>query len=200
MPNLPNNLGIGFINGIWNDFKGSRESAEYISRLAGGHNVHAVYNATHGGADLPECWMGLDYIATEPVRQLHKIWNSFFERSSADAKFLMICHSQGAIHTRNALLDYPPELRERILVVAIAPGAYIYKETCANMIHYRAEWWRDFVPRLDRDGAWREGGSIFTLSSHPDASRFDHEFMSPTYRVRLRQHIINYIQSQGKEL
>ena len=82
--------------------------------------------------DLPECLMGLDYIATEPVRQLHKMWNSFFEKSSANAKFLMVCHSQGAIHVRNALLDYPPELRERILVVAITPAAYIYKVTCAK--------------------------------------------------------------------
>ena len=108
--------------------------------------------------------MGLNYIATEPVRQLHKMWNSFFEKSSANAKFLMICHSQGAIHVRNALLDYPPELRERILVVAIAPAAYIYKETCAKVIHYRAEWWRDFVPRFDRAGAKREKDTIVTLS------------------------------------
>ena len=106
----------------------ARESTEYVSKLSGGHNIHAVYNATHGrSADLKECWKGLNYIATEPVRQLHKMWDSFFEKSSASAKFLMICHSQGAIHVRNALLDYPPELRKRILVVAIAPAAYIYQ-------------------------------------------------------------------------
>jgi pimeloyl-ACP methyl ester carboxylesterase len=139
--------------------------------------------------------MGLEYIATEPVRQLHRMWNSFFEISSADAKFLMVCHSQGAIHVRNALLDYPPDFRERILVLAIAPGAYIYKETCAKVIHYRAEWWRDFVPRLDRSGATREKDFVVTLASHPKASAFDHEFMSPTYQVMLRQHITNYIQS-----
>lgn len=200
LPNLPNDLGIGFINGIWNDFKGSKEGAEYVSRLAGGCNVHAVYNATHGKMDLPECLMGLDYIATEPVRQLHRMWNSFFEKSSANAKFLMVCHSQGAIHVRNALLDYPPELRERILVVPIAPAAYIYKETCAKVFHYRAECWRDFVPRLDRAGANREKDSIITLASDSKASAFDHEFMSPTYQARLRQHITNYIQSQGKKL
>ncbi len=70
---LPNDLGIGFINGIWNNLKGSKEGAEYVSRLAGGYNVHAVYSATHGDMDLPECLMGLNYIATEPVRQLHKM-------------------------------------------------------------------------------------------------------------------------------
>lgn len=112
----------------------------------------------------------------------------------------MVCHSQGAIHVRNALLDYPPELRERILVVAIAPAAYIYKETCAKVIHYRAEWWRDFVPRFDRSGNKREKDSVITISSHPDAPAFDHEFMSPTYRERLQRQIIHYIETRGQML
>jgi hypothetical protein len=128
------------------------------------------------------------------------MWNSFFEKSSSNAKFLMICHSQGAIHVRNAILDYPPELRERILVLAIAPGGYIYKETCAQVIHYRAELWRDFVPRLDRAGARREKDSIVTVASHPKAPAFDHEFMSPTYQRELRKHITNYIKTNGKTI
>lgn len=144
--------------------------------------------------------MGLRYIATEPVRQLHKMWNSFFEQNSVNAKFLMICHSQGAIHVRNALLDYPPELRARILVVAIAPASYIYKETCASVIHYRADWLRDFIPRLDYAGAEREKDSIVTLSSHPDASPFDHEFMSPTYETMLKVHIQRFLVTGGKTL
>lgn len=201
LPNLSNDLGIGFINGVWNDFKSARSSAQYVSRLAGGYNIHGVYNATHGtDVDIFECVLGLNFIATEPVRQLHKMWNSFFEKSSASSKFLMICHSQGAIHVRNALLDYPPDLRERILVVAIAPGGYIYKETCANVIHYRAEWWRDFVPTLDGNGAGREIDKTVKLNSHTEAPSFDHEFMSPTYQERLRWHITNFIQTEGEML
>ncbi|MBA3958055.1 MAG: DUF687 family protein [Parachlamydiaceae bacterium] len=199
--NLPNDLGIGFINGIWNDSKSARTSTNYLSRLAGGYNIHGVYNATHGTCtDGYECVIGLNYIATEPVRQLHRMWNSFFEKSSAGAKFLMICHSQGAIHVRNALLDYPPELRERILVVAIAPSAYIYQESCAAVIHYRAEWWRDFIPRLDKSGAQREKDTIINLTSHPNAPAFDHEFISPTYKRELQNHIINYIETNGRSL
>ena len=201
LPDLPNDLGIGFINGIWNDHKSARESAKYISRLAGGYNIHGVYNATHGTfIDVAECGLGLNYIATDPVKQLHKMWNSFFEKSSANARFLMICHSQGAIHVRNALLDYPPELRDRIIVVAIAPGGYIYQETCVDVLHYRAGKYRDFVPRLDKDGAKREAAKIVDLTSHPDAALFDHEFMSPTYRDILLQHIRNYIKTQGTML
>lgn len=56
------------------------------------------------------------------------------------------------------------------------------------------------MPRLDRAGAMREKDTITTLSSHPDASAFDHEFMSPTYQERLQQHITNYIQSRGGKI
>lgn len=162
-PELSDGLGIGFINGIDNTYGEGRTSVRYISRLAGGCNVHAVYNATHRhGIDLPECIMNLSYFATPPVRQLHKMWNSFFERSSAN--FLMICHSQGAIHVRNALLDYPQGLRDRILVVAIAPASYIYQGTCAQLIHYRAEAFRDFIPRFDISGARRSKNAFITLS------------------------------------
>lgn len=198
---LPKDLGIGFTNGIWNDFKASRANAQHVSRLAGGYNIHAVYNATHGGdVDILESRIGLNYIATEPVRQLHKMWNNFFDRNSTTAKFLMVCHSQGAIHVRNALLDYPPELRNRILVVAIAPAGYIHRETCAQVIHYRAEWWRDFVPRLDSAGAKREADTIVSLDSHSNAATFDHGFMSPTYREVLIRILNNYFQSKGQNL
>ncbi len=198
LPDLPNGLAIGFINGIWNDFDSAKTSAQYLSKMAGGYNIHGVHNATHGRrVDLLEVYLGLDHIATEPVRQLHKMWNSFFETSSGNTKFLMICHSQGAIHVRNALLDYPPELRERILVVAVAPAAYIYQETCADVIHYRVEL-GDFVPYIDRPGAERAKDTIVNLTSHPDASKiFDHEFMSPTYQTRLQEHISEYIQTYG---
>ena len=154
LPEISEDLAIGFINGIDNSFDQAKESATYISKLAGGCNVHAVYNATHGKiGDVVECNMGLNYNATPPVRQLHQMWNNFFEKASASAKFLMICHSQGAIHVRNALLAYPPEIRDRILVVAIAPGGYIYKETCAQVIHLRVNGLRDPIPRIDRKGA-----------------------------------------------
>ena len=192
---------IGYINGMNNTFEEAQETIRYMSKLAGGRNVHAVYNAAHGTlGDLKECRLGLSCVATEPVRQLHKMWNSFFKRSSKKAKFLMVCHSQGAIHVRNALLDYPKELRDRILVVAIAPGGYIYKESCGDVFHYRANWWRDFVPRLDLAGARRERETIVTLESHPNASFFDHSFMSPTYEKNLTQHIQGYLNSKGRTL
>lgn len=187
-------IGLGFINGIWNTFESAQASAEYLSRLSGGYNVHFVYNATHGLRDASEYFMGLRHIATEPVRQLHAMWNSFFEQSSASAKFLMICHSQGAVHVMNALLDYPPELRRRITVVAVAPGAYIYQETCAQVVHYRnASKRRDYVPYIDKGGAARSRETIVDVMSHPDAGWFDHNFQSLTYKKYVRDELINFI-------
>jgi RHS repeat-associated protein len=195
------NMGIGFINGINTSYAEAQKAVEYISRLAGGCNVHAVYNADHGFfMNLRECELGLNFIATEPVHQLHKMWNNFFDRVSGDAKFLMICHSQGAIHVRNALLDYPPELRDRIIAMPIAPGGYIYQESCAQAIHYRAEAHRDFIPHLDWAGAKRSKETIITLKSQKNASRHDHAFMSPTYVDVLEIGIDNYINSQGRNI
>ena len=200
LPEVPD-IGIGFIHGINTPYTDAREHAEYLSKLSGGLNIQAVYNSTHGlTADLKECYMGLHYVATEPVHHLHKIWDNFFMRSSPSAMFLMICHSQGAIHVRNALLDYPAELRERIMVVAIAPGGYIYSDTCAEVMHYRAHAHRDFIPRADRSGAKRELDTIVDLRSHPDAPIFDHPFQSPTYTDALERELRKYIKLQGRKL
>lgn len=190
------NIGIGYINGIWSDFSIAYQNTQYISNLAQGLNVHCVYNATHGHReDLIECSMGLKYIATKPVKQLHAMWDNYFEKSSNAAQFLMICHSQGVLHVRNALLDYPPELRDRISVVAIAPAAYVYEQTCAAVTHFRAaNPVRDFVPRIDVAGARREQSTITDLASHSDAGQFDHFFQSPTYKQEMQLKIELFLQ------
>ncbi|MDR3624244.1 MAG: DUF687 family protein [Chlamydiales bacterium] len=186
---------IGFINGVWNPEEGAKSSAQYLSRMANGYNVHGVYNATHGKiADLLECRQGLMYNATEPVGELHKMWNAFFEKNKGNsAQFLMICHSQGAIHVRNALLNYDKALRKRIRVVAIAPGAYIYPETCAKVEHCRVKALRDPVPAIDSKGLERCKKRVTYLESHPNAGIIDHRFRSPTYYSKLREHIEDYL-------
>lgn len=184
--------GIGFINGIWNRLKDTFSSSLYLSKLADGMNIDFVYNATHYHLDLLESALGLMGISTEPTRLLHKMWDHFFQEASDDAKYLMVCHSQGAIHTYNALLSYPEDLRKKILVVAIAPAKYIDDTLCGGVIHYRNESIaRDFVPHLsDISGARRCENSIVNVKSHPNASMVDHSFQSLTYRD-LIQHQIN---------
>jgi len=194
-------LMINQINGINTSRIEARERAIYTSDLVGGINIHAVYNTNNGFfPKLLECWMGLNFIATDPVRQLHKMWNSYFERTSVNSRILVICHSQGAIHVRNALLDYPPELQQRILVVAIAPAAYIYPETCAMVRHYRAKSSRDKIPRIDKEGARRAKDTIIDLEFHPDAPWFDHDFLSPTYENIIKDSVLQFIGTNGRDV
>lgn len=201
LPEFSDNLGIGFINGISNNFEGSYKNTKYISDLAEGYNVHAVYIASQGiVGDLFECAMALKGSLTYPVKLLHQMWDHFFKKASADAKFLMICHSQGVTHVRNALISYDSEWAKRLIVLAIAPGAYICEATDVQVIHYRASVWRDFIPYLDREGAYRMKNSIVTLNSHPFAPKFDHTLISKTYEQALKFNIMNYIFSEGQEI
>ncbi len=190
-------MGFGFINGICNTFEDAKKHALYISELAGRVNVGFVYNASQGAVnDFGRCYMGLKGVAREPVRLLHKMWNNFFGSSSSDSRFIMTCHSEGAILVRNALLDYPEDLRKKIIVIAIAPGGYIFPETCDKVSHYRAPFWRDFVPRLDYRGSLMARDTIFDLPSASNAPYFDHEFQSPTYTDMLRENLQYY--TKGK--
>jgi len=104
----------------------------------------------------------------------------------------VICHSQGAILLRNALMTYPKELRKRIIVVAIAPGAYINQKHCASVMHYTTKWNRDIVPWLDTSSFRRKQRSVTSLEPHKDADYFDHSFQSLTYAEAIRNEIKNY--------
>lgn len=200
-PDQSADIGIGFINGICNDFESALASSEYLSNLAGGTNVYSTYNGTEGLVyDLYKCAQGLAYKRTQPVDLLHTMWDQFFEKSSSGANFLMICHSQGAIHVRNALKDYSPELRKRIIVIAIAPGGYIDPSTCLRVYHYKASGWKDFVPTIDQSGQEKAKGTVRTLPSDPKAPSFDHTFRSPTYRVALASHLQNYLLSENGKI
>lgn len=192
-------LGIGAIFGIGCNVKDFYDALDYTSSLASGGYVYAVYNPTHFFYfDLYECCLGLSGTATRPVLELHQMWNEFFKKNKT-GKFLQICHSQGVIHVKNALIGYPKHLRERILVVAIAPATYISKSLCADVVHYRAALWRDPVPYINFIGAWQERHTTVTLRSHPKARLHDHDFQSPTYINFLMKHIDEYFRSGGNK-
>lgn len=193
---------VTFDNGICTTTPETHDHCGYVSKLMGGFDVRGIYNATHGIlTDLRESFLNLWYVATDPVYRMHQEWDDFFANSSPDACLLHICHSQGAIHTRNALLSYPKELRDRILVVAIAPAAYMYPDTCKQVWHYCTESaLRDPIPRLDIAGRYRSKDTIRYLPSHKDASLHDHSFQSPTYMGAIKKHTANYFKSGFKEI
>lgn len=196
---LPEGLGIGYINGVNNTYAECIKTALYISQLSGGYNIDVNYNATQKFlGDLKESYLNINNINTEPTKNLHETWDRHL-RQSDTSTYLQYAHSQGAILVRNALCSYAPELRERIFVVAIAPGAYVLPKTCGDMIHYRAMPWRDLVPRLDSLGSTLlSADKIVDLKSHPNAPFHDHDIVSPTYEDRIEKHALNYLNSNGK--
>ncbi|MBA2728856.1 MAG: hypothetical protein H0U49_11880, partial [Parachlamydiaceae bacterium] len=107
---------------------------EKVPVVLKGVHIDAVYNAVHGiFADLKESWFGWYGHSTKPACKVRKMWTNFFKKNP-DGKFLMFCHSQGAIHVKHALVDYPESLRKRIEIVAIAPGVFIDPKHCARVI------------------------------------------------------------------
>lgn len=181
---------IGFINGINTDKKRAKKNAEMLSNMAGKTNIYYIYNATHGYFfDVPESLIGLLKISTRPSKLLIKQWKAFFERDKENC-FLEICHSQGSIHVRNALATLGADERKRIIVVAIAPAAYITKDLCYKCYHYVSK--RDIIPSFDYVGK-SKCDEIHILEPQKDSPWWDHDFDSPTYRQIIEQHIIDYI-------
>jgi len=113
-------------------------------------------------------------------------------KNDPNAKILHVCHSQGALHTRNALNKLPKELRKHIQVVAIAPAGYILEDLCETATHYVSS--KDFIPSFDGEGRGKCKDSTKVLKPLGDTF-LDHEFQSLTYEKVLRQNVNYFIRS-----
>lgn len=196
LPNLPKGE-IAFINGMNHKPHRAVKCSLMLSELAGKHNVYTIYNPTHGlFGDLRKCYHELyKFKVSLPVSKLHEKWDAFFAANPGHRKYLQFCHSQGAIQVRNALFRYPKELRKRIIVIAIAPAAYIPDEICHHALHYVSR--RDIVPYFDKLGRNLCKESTVILTPHKDARFFDHHFLSPTYRPAIAHHLQEYLRENG---
>jgi hypothetical protein len=188
---LPNGA-IGFINGINNTRDESLGSAGQLSQYAHGARIYGIYNKTNAiPTDILECALGHMGFHAPPVRLLKNQWNEFIATHGPDEKFLQTSHSGGAIHVYNALLTSPKSVQQRIISLALAPGAIIPEELCFRSYNYISR--RDIVTHLDIIGKKKYGNQLQILEPHPDASFWDHEFLSPTFERTLNHHITEYI-------
>ena len=190
---------IGFINGIDNSFFDSINSGLQLSRYAKGAKIHVTYNASHTSPiDAIECFLGLGGIHSPPVQMLKKRWNHFISKNPDERiKYLQNGHSGGNIHIKNALLTSPREVQQRIICVALAPGAIIPQQLCFRSYNYASK--NDFVPYFDLYGNFRYRDQLQILKPHKDAKRHDHEFLSPTFKERIQYHLDQYINNNGRE-
>jgi hypothetical protein len=190
------NGAIGFINGICNTKEESMAKANKLSQYANGAKVYGVYNASNSIIGDPiDCGLGRLGCMTPPTQRLKDEWQSFFARSGPHAKFFQVCHSGGATHVKNALLTSPEEIRQRIIVLAIAPAEIISKMICYESYNYKSK--NDFVTLLDIDGIINYRDELHVLEPHPNAGFFDHDFLSPTFAKTIEDHIKAFIEDYG---
>jgi hypothetical protein len=183
---------IGRTNGILNKGKDVRQAAMDLSRVIGGYNIHYTHNETHGLYDFHEAGMNLRGIVTEPSIKIRERWDTFFENSPPGVPYYEECHSQGAALVKNALEGYPKELRDRIIVRAFAPAAYISRDLCGDVKHYVSD--HDWVHRFDLEGKKECTDTVVVLPRHPMGSRIlDHSISSPTFLKARQEEVRNYI-------
>lgn len=220
-----------FINGINTKPEEALGHIEYLRDLA--HQVkkdapislQGTYNKTNGFClDLLEV-ISLNYWGNSPntAENLRDKWTRFHEANidNPNRKYLQFTHSQGNIHTTNALEICPPEIRNRVIVVAIAPATIIPEGYCYRSFHFASK--RDVVPYgklvctcalnacicalnpCANGGMYHRieelakdiGGQLILLEPHPDARDFDHSFQSPTFQEPIKNILLNHIEKDG---
>ena len=103
-------------------------------------------------------------------------------------------HSQGAIHTKNALKRYPKELTDRMSVIAVCPATYIENKLCGEAWNIdNQSIFRDAVGYFDPISRFRCRNNTISVPSKDEegVSFHDHAFTSPTYRDTTRTALEN---------
>ena len=180
-----------FGNGVGNEWGDLGEKAHRLSTYTG-YNTRGVYNATHSlPIDTHEAFANLNsHAMTPPVYLYHQEWNRYFDKDTTGAPLWQGCHSQGAAQVRNALEDYPKDRRDRIIVAAFAPLAYISKDLCMQVNHYVCP--SDRIPYLDRDGKRACEDTITYVPKMPNCRQSCHEFLNPIYLPYIEREIYQY--------
>lgn len=206
---------IGGINGIGNNIDDAKAHAHYLQSLSSNYHVEWTHNCSHSvPVDALEVPL-LNYQGfSAPAKLLKNNWAQFHEthKNDSGAKYLQFCHSQGALHVRNALASAPEEIRNRVIVVAISPGTVVAKDLCFASFNYASR--RDPIPV--GEAAWQTGWDappihtiseivktafkeLILLEPHQEANAIDHEFQSPTFREVIKRHLDQYIEQYGLE-
>jgi RHS repeat-associated protein len=188
LPEFPGGR-LMFVNGMNTSYETAVGHSEYLSKLSGGYNVHGVWNASYSkGEDIRECALQLYYYhGTDPVRLVQESWDEFFSTAEPNQLIYLVCQSQAMIIIRNALLDYNKEGRKRIMVLGVAPAAYVYEEISGYILHLISPY--DPIPLADFKGRWTCRKTIRYVRKHPSAKLPDHAFQSPSYKEDIQDQL-----------
>ena len=206
-------------NGINTSSKENTQHLDYLKRLANNLSIEGVHNHSNRAIwDLAEVFF-LNYGGQAPLTAdlILENWTRFHEanKDNPHAKCLQFAHSQGVIHTKIALERASPEIRNRVIVIAIAPATVVPLGLCYASRHYASK--RDPIhlgedihtlALADINGEpirtelikqlMANKQRIIFLEPHPDAKGIDHELESPTFTPTIIQAIQDYLGCGGQ--
>lgn len=217
---------ITWINGMANTMEESQQSAKYLQSLGLTLPLDGIYNRSHGCVvDFLECQF-VNHHGHSPVVAdlLQSQWTDFHlnNMDRPNAKILHFCHSQGAIHTFNALTNLPYEIQQRVIVVAIAPAKIIPEKICFDSNNYASkldpvhtsENLRFMWDTNHYTDEFREELYLHFLEYKEELifldpaieikgifdrwTKFDHEFQSPTFKTEIERIIKDYNRHNGE--
>lgn len=113
-------------------------------------------------------------------------------RETPREEYMGLCgHSRGCVSCRNALLAYPEYSKEHVYYLGCCPAAYVSSDCCCSVEHVCSK--RDAIIYADLRGYFENRRTITKVTPHPDASFFDHSFISPTFDRPMKQIFQNFI-------
>jgi len=207
---------IGGINGMHTVFDEALAHANYLSSFAHGQSIDWVHNASHGLVlDLSEiALLNFQGISPNTAELLRNNWESFHQANldRPNAKYLQFCHSQGALHVRNALMQAPKEIQDRVIVVAVAPAVLLTDEICYDATNIACK--GDVIPysELSRQSSMDADEPLQTkrmeelMERYKDLilvdpvpeTEYAHDFQNPAFKKKINDIIEDYIKSNGE--
>jgi RHS repeat-associated protein len=181
-PEISSTGTIYYTNGVNTSRERFMETLDMLSRASGGFNIHGVYDETLGLAkDIAVAKTQSDLFAktnaSEVLKQtiIHDLDMNPYKTAC------VACFSNGATTVRNMLMDMPDVYRKRIDVLVLGGAVFIDQELCHKVNHYIST--HDAVYFNDLKNLPRAylQGTVNFVPAHPDAPKFDHDVLSPTY-------------------
>lgn len=181
---------IGLHNGMCTNAETAYEHAAKISsNCAQGFNLHCTYSATVNPiSDSLSAYIGQAGIATPPALLLLEQWLDFFE-SNEDSRLLQICHSRVAIEVSNALRYLSPELRQRLIVITVAPACFIAADQAYRVCNLIVQ--SDPVVMFSANNELLDADHTLKLASNDDFN--PHNLHGASFQTCLSSMISKYI-------
>lgn len=210
---------IAGINGIGNPLTEGNGNYKYLSSFSGpSMKTGWIFNKSNTVVvDVLETALNFSGISPNTASSIKELFLKFHVDNLSDPsrKLLFFAHSAGNIHTLNALKDLPKEVRDRVIVVQVAPAVLIPKSLCFEVIPLINK--TDVVPYLKTvydllracgkptpeavSAIFKNLKAVLNapkLPAHPDSKGTGHSFCDPVYYDEMRKIIGEYEACEGR--